>query len=173
MSTKRSRRSASITMDTSSDSENSDVTPPTKNRQTHLITSFHSYCSLQITTKQLRLFYQELLDIDPDARIVTYKMTPTMDNKTNTYKTEIHNVLQTTHDIPKSITQISKFFAGGKPNAKGGKIYTNIHFMHDEDLENILFDLKEPLLDKETSIYTKTIQHWDSAVIGWLHLFHH
>ena len=30
-----------------------------------------------------------------------------------------------------------KFFTGQKPNAKGGKIYTNIYFMHNESLENI------------------------------------
>ena len=184
MSTKRSKLTAAIPMNESSDSETSDATPTTKNKPTNLTTTFHSYCSLQITTppakktvevyrKQLRLFYQELLEIDPEAKIVTYKMTPTMNNNTKTYKTKLYNVIQSPLDIPKSITQMSKFFAGGKPNSKGGKVYTNIHFMHEESLENILFDLKEALLDQEASIFTKTIKHWDSVVIGWLHLFHH
>ena len=68
---------------------------------------------------------------------------------------------------------MSKFFAGGKPNTKGGKIYTNIHLMHKEPLDNILLDLKEALLDQEASIYAKTIQHWVSVILGWLYLFHH
>ena len=86
-------------------------------------------------------------------------MIPPTDRKSNYYKTELYNTISTPNDILKSITQISKFFAGGKPNAKGGKIYTNVHFMHEESLDNILFDLKEVLLEQEATIFVKTIQH--------------
>ena len=100
-------------------------------------------------------------------------MIPPKDSKSNYFKTELYNTISAPNNIPKSITQMSKFFAGGKPNAKGGKIYTNIHLMHEEPLDNILLDLKKALLDQEASIYAKTIQHWDSVVLGWLHLFHY
>ena len=45
--------------------------------------------------------------------------------------------------------------------------------MHEEPLDNILLDLKEALLDQEAAIYTKSIQHQDSVVLGQLYLFYH
>ena len=141
MTPKRSKKSVVTPMD-QSDSKDLDITPIQIKKETHFRSASHSFCSLTVTThpakkiveiyrKQLQLFYQELQEIDLKSRIMTHKMIPPTDSKSNYYKTELYNTISTLNDIPKSITQISKLFAGGKPNAKSRKKYTNVHFMNE------------------------------------------
>ena len=160
---KRSKSSAATTMDVASSSSSSDdssvesdVTPKHKTKATFHRTTFHSFCQLTVKIPEakraivayrgaLMTFYAELQAVDPEARLIEYKTDLKMDKKSQCYQIKLIKTIKNKSKLPNSITQLLKYFSGGKPSNKGGQVFSKVHFMHEESLDNILIDLKEIL----------------------------
>ena len=109
--------------------------------------------------KLLCFFFATLQEVDSESVLIEYKSDPTDDTNFEFLELPITQSVQSPSKLHKSITQLLKFFPNGKPQTKGGQVYTKVHFMHEEEINNMLLDLKELLAEKEVFIYKQSIQH--------------
>ena len=70
--------------------------------------------------------------------------------------------------MPRSITQLQKYFPKGKPKKGGGTVYTNILILHSEDIEDMITDMKDGLEARNPRIGKQRIQHYDVAKLGYI-----
>ena len=69
---------------------------------------------------------------------------------------------------PRSITQLHKHFPKGKPKRGGGTIFTNCLILHDEEIDDIILDLKEGVNSSNPRIGKQRVQHHDVAKLGYV-----
>ena len=47
--------------------------------------------------------------------------------------------------VPESVTQMQKYFSKGRPKKGRGLVFTNVLITHDEEIEDIISDVKYSL----------------------------
>ena len=112
-----------------------------------------------------------LLEADETAILSVFQTDPTKDKDGN-YTVDVKKVLTSPQSFPNSITGMSKYFYGCRPNSKGGAIWTQIRLMHSSPIENLLADVREDLREMDCSLSLQAIQHWDVVTLGFLKNLH-
>ena len=143
---------------------------------------FCSFLNLRVTvveskkgTSTMKSKFQEILKLlqeaDDSAILSYYKTDPTTNDK-GEHTISVNNILSSPHNFPDSITGLSKYFFGGRPNSKGGAIWSQIRLMHSSPIDNLLEDTREDLREMNCGLHMQAIQHWDVAAIGFLKNLH-
>ena len=112
-----------------------------------------------------------LLEADETAILSVFQTDPTT-NKEGNYTVDVKKVLTSPQSFPNSITGMSKYFYGCRPNSKGGAIWTQIRLMHSSPIKNLLADVREDLREMDCSLSLQAIQHWDVVTLGFLKNLH-
>ena len=92
--------------------------------------------------------FQEILKLlqeANDSAILSYYKTDPTTNDKGEHTIPVHNILSSPHNFPDSITGLSKYFFGGRPNSKGGAIWSQIRLMHSSPIDNLLEYTREGL----------------------------
>ena len=115
-----------------------------------------------IVTKLL----SEIRQADPEAVLVQYEATPKYEGT----EIEIDANLRIDHPnkMPRSITQLQKYFPKSKPKKGGGTVCTNILILHSEDIEDMIMDMKDGLEARNPRIGKQRIQHYDVTKLGYI-----
>ena len=116
--------------------------------------------------------YKVLLQADATIQFTKYKCDNKRDKETSKVITKTTDVLSNPENIPTSITAMSNFFFGARPNSKGGAVWAQTRVVHSEEIDNIIEDTKEDFKEKGAQIYKQTIQHWDVTTVGFLKNVH-
>ncbi len=122
--------------------------------------------------KKLSELYKILLQADTKIQFSKFKCDNRKDKETNKFVTNAEDILSNPDKIPTSITAMSNYFFGARPNSKGGSIWAQVRMVHSEDIDNIIEDTKEDFKEKGAQIFKQIIQHWDVATIGFLKNMH-
>ena len=87
---------------------------------------------------------------DPDAMIIPYdSYLEHSDSKINNY----HSVcIDHLNKLPKSITQLQKYFPKGRLKWAGRTVFTNFLMLHNEKVEDMIIDLKDSLQSYNTKM---------------------
>ena len=101
---------------------------------------------------KIQSLFKILQVVDSDLCFPHYKLNIKSDSEGSINLILDILVIEDLEDIPKSITGMTKFFFGARPNLKGGNIWTNIRFLHTQPIENIIADTKEDFKEKDASI---------------------
>ena len=160
-----------------------DTAPANNSSATLLSSTFVTFLSFQVTvseskkgTATMKQKFQELFSIikeaDSDAALTLYKTTSVYDDNGHPTLIDSKHVIDDPDDIPDSVTAISKYFFGARPNSKGGAIWTQIRLIHGIDIENILADTRDDFTEKKGRLAKQPIQHWDVEPIGFLKNVH-
>ena len=127
-------------------------------------------------SEMMRTKIQSLFKIlqvaDPDSCFSHYKLDIDKDEHGNICPISETLIIEDPNDIPESITGMSKFFYGARPNSKGGNIWTNIRLLHSQPIENIIADTKEDFKENDANIGIESIQHYDVGSLGFLQRIH-
>ena len=111
---------------------------------------------------QIIKFYKILLDTDNSLCFTHYKLTTNEDPETGEIITNSTAVLGSPKELPSSITALGKFF-DARPNSKGGAIWVQVRFIHNEDIDNIIADTREDFKEQGAQLMVQSIQHYDVA----------
>ena len=89
-----------------------------------------------------RLF-SAIRQADPTAVLVQHETKP----KTSGKEKEVSADLCIDHPrkMPRLITQLQKFFPKGQPKRGGDTVFTNILILHNEEIEDMIMDVKDGL----------------------------
>jgi hypothetical protein len=115
-----------------------------------------------IVTKLL----SEIRQADPEAVLVQYEATPRYVG--TEIEIDANFCIDHPRKMPRSITQLQKYFPKGKPKKGGGTVYTNILILHKEDIEDMITDMKDGLEAYNPRIGKQRIQHYDVAKLGYI-----
>ena len=115
--------------------------------------------------------YKILLDADKTTCLSIYQTDPILDDN-NKYTIEPSKIITSPNSIPDSITAMSKYFFGCRPNSEGGTIWSQIRLLHSDPIENIIADTRGDLEELNSGLSLQAIQHWDVAAIGFLKNLH-
>ena len=121
---------------------------------------------------QISKLFKILRDADDSLAFSHYKLDSTLATDTNLHLTSTSLVIQDPDDLLTSITAMSKYFFGARPNSKGGTIWTNVRILHDGDIDNIIADTREDLQEHKARLLLQTIQHWDVVTLGFFKHLH-
>ena len=121
---------------------------------------------------QFQTLFKIIQDADAGAALSVYKTTITYDDERTPTPILEKYVLDDPNDIPESITAMSKFFFGARPNSKGGQIWSQIRLLHNADIDNIIADTRDDFMEKRGRISKQSIQHWDVESLGFLKNVH-
>ena len=110
-------------------------------------------------------------DADDSACLIMYKMDLERNDEQD-FQIQEETTINNQNQFPTSITKLGKFIFGGRPQSKGGMIYSKICVAHDSDREDLLSNIEAEFRDNEYRIFPQTIQHWDTKKIGFLSMFH-
>ena len=118
----------------------------------------------------LTKLFTSLKNADPEAVILPHE--PVLERSTEEEAPMIlcdwNNCIDQIAKIPRSITQLHKYFPRGKPKKGGGTICTNCLILHDEEIDDIILDLKEGMNSSNPKIGKQRVQHHDVAKLGYL-----
>ena len=78
---------------------------------------------------KLQEFFKLLQEADETALLSTFKLDPTPDAD-GQFTVKGSQALTSPHVLPDTITSLSKFFFGCRPNSKGGIVWCQIQLMH-------------------------------------------
>ena len=68
--------------------------------------------------------------------------------------------------IPRSITQLQKHFLKGKPKRGGRTALTNLLLLHEEDIEDMMLDVKDSMQECNPKLGKKRFQHYKVVKLG-------
>ena len=122
--------------------------------------------------EQFKKLFKIIQEADGDAVLSVYKTTTTYDEVNIPIPILNKYILDEPADIPDSITAMSKYFFGARPNSKGGQIWSQIRLLHNVDIDNLIADTRDDFMEKKGRISKQSIQHWDVAPIGFLKNMH-
>lgn len=74
--------------------------------------------------------------------------------------------------IPISISGMTKFFFGARPNSKGDYIWAKVYIGHNLKIENIIADTREDLKENYTQLILQSIQHCSVKFLGFFKNLH-
>jgi len=103
---------------------------------------------------------------DPKAVIVQYKAT----HRFSDHEKEVDANMCLDHPgkMPRSITQLHKYFPKGRPKRGGGTVFTNFLLLHDEEIDDIIMDMKDAMEAHNPKIGKQRIQHHSVAKLGYI-----
>ena len=125
----------------------------------------------QTMRTKLQEVFKFIQDADDSAALSIFKTDPTP-NSEGLHPAPHNKILSTPAKFPDSITSLSKYFMGCRPNSDGGTIWAQIRLLHSEPIENIIADTQADLKEMAANISIQSIQHWDVAQIGFLKNLH-
>ena len=64
--------------------------------------------------------------------------------------------------------QLQKYFLKGKPKRGGGTVFTNFLLLHDEEIEDMIIDMKDGMEAFNTKIGKQRVQHHDVVKLGYI-----
>ena len=102
---------------------------------------------------------------DPNAVIMPYEAEPECSNNKNHYLKK--SCVDQPGNIPRSITQLQKFFTRGKPKKGGGTVHTSLFLLHDEVIADMIIDMKDGMEAFNPKISMQRIQHHDATKLGY------
>lgn len=116
----------------------------------------------------LAKLFTTLKTADPDAVILPYEVKPKIltEEEARVITCERIMCIDQVPKIPRSITQLHKYFPKGKPKRSGGTIFTNCLILHNEDIDDIILDLKEGINSYNPRIGRQRVQHHDVVKLG-------
>ena len=103
---------------------------------------------------------------DPKSVIVQHEATPRYSGKEK--EVDANMCLDHPGKMPRSITQLHKFFPKGRPKRGGGTVFTNLLLLHDEKIEDIIIDMKDAMEACNPKIGKQRIQHHSVAKLGYI-----
>ena len=107
---------------------------------------------------------------NPDAVILPHE--PKLEESKEEDKTVIQCERKMFKDrmskIPRSITQLHKYFPKGKPKRGGGTIFTNCLILYNEEIDDIILDLKDGTNSYNPRIGKQRVQHHNVAKLGYM-----
>ena len=172
-----------VEMQNEDSSSNDDATAAAGSRSVGKKVRAHcSYLLLRATVKEskkgtatmkakLQEVFSLLLEADETAILSFFQTDPTT-NSNGFFTVNVKKVLTSPQSFPDSITGLSKYFFGCRPNSKGGTIFSQIRLMHSSPIENLLTDVREDLREMECGLSMQAIQHWNVHTLGWLKNLH-
>ena len=114
----------------------------------------------------LSKLFSSMKSADPNAVIIPYESSPDCE------ESFIHCPRSTCIDnltkIPRSVTQLQKYFPRGKPKRGGGTVFTNFLLLHDEEIEDMIIDMKDGMEAFNTKIGKQRVQHHDVVKLGYI-----
>ena len=118
----------------------------------------------------LAKLFTTLKTADPDAVILPYEAKPKIltEAEARVITCERIMCIDQVPKIPRSITQLHKYFPKGKPKRGGGTIFTNCLILHNEDIDDIILDLKEGINSYNPRIGRQRVQHHDVVKLGYM-----
>ena len=90
----------------------------------------------------LTSFVKAMREADPMAVLTPCEIVPVEDLEDGRY-THHDRFIETPARLPTSITQLQKYFFRGRPPKMGGTVFTNVLIGHDEEITDIMSDIKE------------------------------
>ena len=118
--------------------------------------------------KKIKDLFKVLQDADKAVAFSTYKTTNTYEDDDQPPLIAAKDVIDDPESIPESITAMSKYFFGARPNSKGGQIWTQVRILHNQEIDNIIADTMEDFKENKARLSKQMIQHWDVAQLGFL-----
>ena len=103
---------------------------------------------------------------DPTAVLVQYETKPKYSGKQKEVSADL--CIDHPRKMPRSITQLQKFFPKGRPKRGGGTVFTNILLLHNENIEDMILDMKDSLAAYNPKIGKQRIQHYNVAKLGYI-----
>ena len=113
--------------------------------------------------KVLGKFITAMKNVDPDAVLTYYKDQSEKSN--GRYHNYAKSCIDLAEKVPSSIVQIQKYFLKGRPKKVGGTVFTNILIAHNEDIDNMLEELRRSLERYNRKIRKQRIQHCNAVKI--------
>ena len=103
---------------------------------------------------------------DPTAVIVQYETLPKYSGREKEVSANL--CIDHPRKMPRSITQLQKFFPKGRPKRGGGTVFTNILLLHNENIEDIILDMKDGMTSYNPKIGKQRIQHYNVTKLGYI-----
>ena len=66
------------------------------------------------------------------------------------------------------MTQLQKYFPKGKPKRGGGTVFTNFLLLHDEEIDDMIIDMKDGMEAFNPKIGKQRVQHHDVVKLGYI-----
>jgi hypothetical protein len=70
--------------------------------------------------------------------------------------------------IPRSVTQLQKYFPKGKLKHGDGMVFTNFLILYDEEVDDMIIDMKDGMEAFNTKIGKQRVQYYDVAKLGYI-----
>ena len=115
----------------------------------------------------LASFVTAMRDADPMAVLTPYEIVPVQDPESGRH-THNDRFIETPARLPTSITQLQKYFFRGRPQKLGGTVFTNVLIGHDEDIKDIMLDIKECMEQYNLKIGQQRVQHPEVIKLGYI-----
>ena len=115
----------------------------------------------------LASFVTAMRDADPMAVLTPYEIVPAQDPESG-HHTHNDRFIETPARLPTSITQLQKYFFRGRPQKLGGTVFTNVLIGHDEDIKDIMLDIKECMEQYNLKIGQQRVQHPEVIKLGYI-----
>ena len=103
---------------------------------------------------------------DPTAVIMQYETLPKYSGREKEVSANL--CIDHPRKMPRSITQLQKFFPKGRPKRGGGTVFTNILLLHNENIEDIILDMKDGMTSYNPKIGKQRIQHYNVTKLGYI-----
>jgi len=157
----------SNTSDDSEEEENKKKAKKKKQTKINVIREYNTYFSVKVkvdkgavTSKQLlkalKTFFTQLYLLDSNIAIYEYEAV-------NPSK-----AILKVKDIPKDYSIMKKFFSNISVKPNGGHTWFQMWIGHDEQIENILIDMKQWSSESDSHLYKKRLQEKFTAKDYWL-----
>ena len=114
----------------------------------------------------LSRLFSSMKSTDPNIVIIPYKSLPDWEDCFIhcPWSTCIDNLTK----IPRSVTQLQKYFPKGKPKHGGGIVFTNFLILHDEEVDNMIIDMKDGMKAFNAKIGKQRVQYYNIAKLSYI-----
>ena len=68
----------------------------------------------------------------------------------------------------RSIAHVQKFFLKSQPKRGGATVFTNMLILHNENIEDMMLDMKDSVIACDPKIGMQRIQHYNVAKLGYV-----
>ena len=101
---------------------------------------------------------------DPNAVIAPYE--PTLEWLEGLIQRSRSSCIHHLAKMPRSITQLHKYFPRGKPKWGGGTVFTIFLILHTEVIEDVILDVKDGMQSCDAKISKQRVQNHDAVKLG-------
>ena len=118
--------------------------------------------------RRIPALFNILQETNEAVAFSTYKTTITYEEEDFPTPIAAKEVIEEPDSIPESITSMSKYFFGARPNSKGGQLWTHIRMLHNQEMDNIIADNMGDFKEGKACLSKQMIQYWDVEQLGFL-----